>query len=212
MPKNLIGLRFGRLVVIAENEERKNGRKTWLCRCDCGNTTAVMDTALGKSTNSCGCFRKERASQLNLTHGMREDRLYRIWHNMKSRCYDSKHKSFAHYGGRGGTVCDEWKDDFKLFAEWALSHGYAEDLTIDRIDVDGNYDPCNCRWITNKEQQNNRTDSHFITHNGETKTIAEWADVLGVHRDVIYSRLKRGWPEGIAVSMPNLGKRKLKNV
>ena len=206
MKKNLIGRRFGRLVVVAESPERKHGRKTWICRCDCGNETAVIDTSLGKATNSCGCLRRERAAGLNLKHGMHKDRLYRIWGNMRGRCCNPKHKSFVHYGNRGIEVCTEWDSDFKSFADWALSNGYADDLTIDRIDVNGNYEPSNCRWATMKEQQNNRTDSHFVTYNGETKTITEWANCLGVRPDVIFCRLQRGWSKELAVSTPNLGK------
>lgn len=204
--KDLTGQRFGRLVVIAESPERKHGRKTWICRCDCGNEITVIDTAIGKTTNSCGCLRSERAAALNLRHGMHKDRLYRIWHNMKERCYNPQHRSFAHYGNRGVKVCKEWYNDFKSFAEWAISNGYTDNLTIDRIDVNGNYCPENCRWITASEQQNNRTDSHFVTYNGQTKTIAEWANCLGVRPGVICGRLRRGWSEELAVSTPNLGK------
>ena len=148
MPKlnDLTGQRFGRLTVLERTELK------WLCKCDCGNKKIVAGGHLvSGDTKSCGCLR--------IKHGMRNTRLYSIWHGMKERCYNTKHKFYKHYGGRGIKVCEEWKNDFQTFADWALSHGYADNLTIDRIDVNGNYEPSNCQWATNAEQQRNKRNS-----------------------------------------------------
>lgn len=120
-------------------------------------------------------------------------RIYSIWHNMKSRCYYNKSDKYKYYGGRGITVCDEWRDSFKAFYAWAMANGYRDDLTIDRIDVDGNYEPSNCRWIDMLAQNNNTSKNHYITHNGETKTAAEWARQYGINRSLFTTRIRRGW-------------------
>lgn len=120
-------------------------------------------------------------------------RLYSIWHNMKSRCYYPKSEHFQYYGGRGITVCDEWRNSFKTFYEWAVANGYRGDLTIDRKDTNGNYEPSNCRWVDMVAQNNHTSKNNYITHNGETKTTAEWARQYGIHRCVFNNRIRRGW-------------------
>jgi hypothetical protein len=131
---------------------------------------------------------------------------------MKKRCYNPRDKRFVNYGGRGITVCDEWKDDFGAFQKWATDNGYKENLTIDRVNVNGNYCPENCRWATMTQQQRNTTRNRFITAFGETKTMAEWAEQSGIRQDVIKDRLNRlHWTPEDAVSIPTLpkgGKRK----
>lgn len=156
----MIGKRFGRLTVIEESSIRKNATIYWICKCDCGTVTVPLNgTSLRNgTTKSCGCLSVDRLLERNHVHGMCKPRtrLYTIWDNMKQRCGNSNRKEFKNYGGRGITVCDEWKNSFQAFYEWSIANGYADDLTIDREDVNGNYEPSNCRWVTLQEQQKNR--------------------------------------------------------
>ena len=139
-------------------------------------------------------------NKYHLIHGHRNSRLYRIWSNIKTRCYNQNDPHFNRYGGRGITVCDEWKNDFKAFYDWAMSNGYQDDLTIDRIDNDGNYEPCNCRWVTVKEQNRNKRNVKFITYDGRTQTIPEWTKEFGLGKETIRERLKRGWSDEEALT------------
>jgi hypothetical protein len=126
-------------------------------------------------------------------HGKRKTRLYRIWANVKTRCTNKNDPHYNRYGGRGITVCDEWKNDFEAFCNWAMSNDYADDLTIDRIDNNGNYCPSNCRWVTVKEQNQNKRNVILLTYNGETKSAAEWARKLNLGHDTIRQRYRKGW-------------------
>lgn len=181
---NIIGKRFGKLIVLEEIDERKHGSKVYKCQCDCGNITHVARTNLRakNGTKSCGCTHK---ISHNKTHGKTGTRLYRIWVNMKTRCYNKNRLQYNDWGGRGIGVCNEWKDDFMAFYKWAYDNGYNDSLSIDRIDVDGDYEPSNCRWATRKQQANNTRNNVLLTYNGKTQTMTQWAEELGVDNKTI---------------------------
>lgn len=188
---DLTGNRYGRLTVIsrAESKKRKTGgsRTMWNCQCDCGNIVVVDGDHLKSGhSKSCGCITKK--------HGMFGTRIYKIWDSMYQRCYNSNHAAYKDYGGRGITVCDEWLHNFQAFYEWSMSNGYADNLTIDRINVNGNYEPSNCRWATDIEQHNNTRKNRYIEFNGETHTMAEWARITGIKYATLASRIiTKGW-------------------
>ena len=131
----------------------------------------------------------------HLKHGLRNTRLYRIWANIKTRCYNENDPHFERWGKRGIKMCDEWRNDFKVFYDWSMSHGYSDELTIDRIDNDGNYEPQNCRWTTIKEQNKNKRNVKYITYAGKTQTIPEWTKELRLGKETIRKRLKRGYTD-----------------
>lgn len=186
---DLTGERYGRLVVI-EEAEKKGKKRRWRCICDCGNETVVFqnDLRLNKTT-SCGCYHKEVVRDLMYKHGGKsgKERLYTIWNGMKDRCRNQNNQEYRWYGGKGITVCDEWKD-YAVFREWALKSGYNENLTIDRIDSEKNYTPENCRWITaseNSKRAKHPISSRYISINGEVKTESDWARIIGVSQAAI---------------------------
>lgn len=203
---DLTGRQFGRLTVI--KRAKNKGRSTaWECLCECGNETVVLSSHLKSNhTTSCGCFKKERILESIQTHGQAKGehtRLYNIYHGIKKRCYKKSEKSYDHYGGRGITVCAEWQNDFQAFYDWAMANGYADNLTIDRIDVNGNYEPANCRWVDMKNQCNNRRNNHLITYNGKSQTIAQWAAEYGVKYKKLNDRInKLHWSFEKAISTP----------
>lgn len=196
--------KFNRLTVIERAENNKYNRATWLCKCDCGNMIIVSGNALLKSnTKSCGCLRSETVRKSkNKIHGMTDTRIFHCWSAMKDRCTNERHKAYKNYGGRGIRVCDEWLHDFQTFYEWAMENGYSDELSIDRIDNDGNYEPSNCRWITYKEQQNNKRTNHYLEYDGEVKTIAQWAEIVGIKRKVLTQRINNGWTTEKALTTP----------
>lgn len=187
------GKKYNHLTALCFSHIDEKGHQMWLCECDCENHTRKIIRAsylVSGHTTSCGC---QKNKQPNYKHGMCYDRLYGIHQKMISRCYKTYEKSYKNYGGRGIKVCDEWRNSFVAFAEWAKSNGYQEDLTIDRINVNGDYSPDNCRWVNMKIQQNNRRNNHLILFNGEIHTLSEWQDITGISEDNIYARLKLGW-------------------
>ncbi len=168
---DLTGQRFGRLVVVERSDNDKRGRSTWKCQCDCGKYSIQSSTNLREGhVVSCGCARAEFLKTGSITHGKRKSRLYCVWINMKNRCYNPKTHNYHRYGGRGITVCDEWRNDFGKFYEWAMANGYDENApymqcTIDRIDNDKGYSPNNCRWADAKTQVHNRSVSRKENRN-----------------------------------------------
>ena len=171
MVKDLTGQKFGRLTVISQNgftSPNKYGQRhaIWYCKCDCGNYIERTTDVLKRGKSSCGCREKEvlrDMSRKNTTHNMTHTRLYRIYKGMISRCYYKSSQRYNAYGGRGIKVCDEWKNDRSKFFDWAINNGYKEDLTIERINVNGNYEPSNCCWIPMSEQYKNKQSNSIIT-------------------------------------------------
>jgi hypothetical protein len=157
-------MRFGRLTVEKDVGRDKRKQVLWLCKCECGHKITTIGTRLlTRITSSCGCLRKEFAKSTKTKHGLsinlktgKRSRLYNTWKKMKQKCFNPNDPKYPDYGGRGITVCQQWKSDFKAFHDWALSNGYDDKLTIDRTNNDGNYEPGNCRWADKKTQANNR--------------------------------------------------------
>lgn len=181
--KDLTEKKFGRLTVLKRAEgNTKDHRALWLCRCSCGNEIITSShNLLSGDCKSCGCLHRDRAKNLNASHRLSKTRPYNIWCNMKERCYNPKHHHYKWYGDKGITICDEWKNDFKSFYDWALNNGYQDDLTIERIDVNGNYCPENCTWIPLKEQARNRRDN--LKYLGLTQS--EWDTQLGLYKGAL---------------------------
>lgn len=189
--KDMSGLKFGRLTVIEFVGYDKYRSAQWKCKCDCGNEVIVDGRCLRRSnTKSCGCLNKDShiTHPNHKIHGMSGTRIYRIWKAMKARC---SNQNDVLYGGRGIIVCDEWKS-FVPFYKWAIKNGYDENKSIDRINVNGNYSPDNCRWSLISEQANNKRNNKRITINGETYNALEWSKITGVSYQTIWKRMKKG--------------------
>ena len=185
--QDLSGQKFGKLTAIKVVGKSKKGESIWECLCDCGNITKSTCSNLKRGhTKSCGCYKKICC----VTHHEANTRLYKIWKGIKNRCCNKRTPQYCDYGGRGITVCDQWLKNYINFRDWALANGYEDNLTIDRINNDGNYEPNNCRWVNNKIQSNNRRDNCFITYLGETLTISQWGDRLGIDATTIRARYK----------------------
>ena len=201
-----IGKRFGLLTVEGFAYKDEFGKHYFKCRCDCGNEKIISAYELGRKrykNQSCGCYKRK-------INGLYKSRIHRIHRGMISRCYCKNAPYYKWYGGIGISVCDDWKDNnngFLNFYNWAMQNGYSDNLTIDRIDNNRNYEPSNCRWITQEEQANNKRNNHNITFSGKTQTIAEWAKTIGIRPSNIYSRIfNSGWSEEEALTIPILRK------
>lgn len=199
--KDISGQRFGRLVAIKKDhciwdKETRRSENYWLFKCDCGKEKVINKySVLSGKTSSCGCLNIEKTKDRNLKHGLfkTEKRLYRCWQDMKNRCYNKKRKKYKNYGERGIIVCDEWKNNFEAFFKWSKENNYSDDLTLDRIDVNGNYEPQNCRWATPKEQANNTRKNHKITLNGITKNLCEWLKIYNIYSGSYWRWRKKGF-------------------
>ena len=192
---DLVGQRFGRLTV-QEFAGRHKQLSYWYCLCDCGNTKRILSSSLrGGKTKSCGCLNKELIARRSTTHGQLLNRLitsiYRIWHHMMQRCYNPKDNDYKNYGGRGIRVCERWHKFENFFADMGNP---PEGMTLDRKDNDGDYCLENCRWATREEQNNNTRKNVWYEHNGERKTIAQWARSMCIKVSTLGMRLnKYGW-------------------
>lgn len=189
---DLAGKQFEALKVLVRSTDRGNGQRPvvkWECQCECGKRVVVKsDSLLSGHTKSCGCRK--------VKHGFsNKERLYETWKNMLRRCLDPKNKRWDQYGGRGITICREW-NAYLTFRSWALANGYRDDLSIDRIDVDGNYCPENCRWSDAKTQANNTSRNHYFDYCGERLTMSQLAERLDVTYSTLQHRVERGQPIG----------------
>jgi hypothetical protein len=198
--KDLTGQKFGKLTVIkrGDNYITPSGKPVtmWLCNCECDNeiTTAGYSLTSGK-TASCGCFGKEQRLKSNTKHGLSHSRINSIYRNMKSRCYNPNTPKYHNHGGRGISVCDEWLDKEQgliNFYEWAMQNNYSDNLTLDRIDNNGNYNPHNCKWSTYEEQNFNRRNNRLFTINGETKSAKEWCILTDTNINTFWQRDLKG--------------------
>lgn len=194
--KDLTGKRYGRLQVIGVDDTRNTRKTFWYCQCDCGNIKSIRSDILQSgNTRSCGCLKKEQ-DKINLVKNHYEikaagTRLYDTWQGMKARCYNKNDARYGKYGGRGITICDEWLNSFPTFRDWALNNGYADTLTIDRIDNDGCYCPENCRWATNKEQANNRRSNVTIQIGNSKRSLKEWCGIFQLDYGTVSARYHR---------------------
>ena len=200
---DLAGKKYGRLMVLEYDGQNHRGKSMWKCLCDCGGTIIVTGAHLTSGhTQSCGCYGAEILKDRVTTHGMTKTRLYNIWQGMLKRCYYKGATSYRHYGDKGIVVCEKWHD-FETFRDWAITHGYSDDLTIDRIDNSGDYSPENCRWVDINTQLRNTSRNHFIEFNGETHCMKDWASILGINYRTLQQRVNvYGWSVERAFTTP----------
>ena len=199
---SLIGKKFGRLEVVSQLDRDKHGHWHWLCRCECGVELTPSGQALKSgNTKSCGCLNREATGNRRRTHGQSKDPTYRNWCAMKERCYSEPHKNYDLYGGRGIAVCGRWRESFEMFLADMGPRPFPR-ATVERRDTNGNYEPDNCQWATQREQTRNKRNNHLLTVDGETKTIADWSERFGINQRMILKRLTRGWTPSDAVKLP----------
>jgi hypothetical protein len=201
---DMMGWRFGRLVVTGRAEAR-NGRTQWRCSCDCGSECVVRAECLrAEVTKSCGCLSRERAAEGNSTHGHsrvgKRTKAYHAWASMIKRCTNPHICNWSDYGGRGIVVCDRWRDFVAFHAD--MGEPPSPQHSLDRIEVDGNYEPGNCRWATPEDQASNRRTSVLLTMDGQTMTLEQWGRATGIKSKTISSRIKQGWTVEDALCTP----------
>ena len=192
--EDLSGKKFGKLLVLFYIGKTgcKDKRPSWFCKCDCGNYHIVKNKYLKNGDcTSCGCANLENAYKLNRTHGdtsksSKYHRLNRIWSAIKTRTSNKNNPSYKEYGERGIKMCEEWFNSYEKFKKWSIENGYADNLTIDRIDVNGNYEPSNCRWATDEEQRNNKQNTIRISFNGDIMSLKQFCSKVGLPYKTIY--------------------------
>lgn len=189
--KDLTNQKFGKLLVV-EKACTKNGKVYWKCLCNCGKTTYATTSNLRcNKIKSCGCVKNEILVKRSTKHNQRNTKLYEVWKSIKQRCLNPNNKAFVNYGKRGILICEDWKNDFINFYNWSIKNGYSEGLSIDRINVDGNYEPSNCRWTTRIVQANNTRTNRYITIDNETKSLADWCRHFNISYSLVYQREKK---------------------
>lgn len=215
--KDLTGQQFGRLVVIHLEDDYVSPsgyrKKRWMCHCDCGKDVIVWaGNLISGHTQSCGCQHLEKIASGNTKHGIRYSRIYSIWCGIIARCENPKSEYYDKYGGRGIKICEDWRNNPLAFYEWSVANGYSDDLSIDRKDNDGNYEPSNCRWSNRIEQANNTSRNHYITYGNKTLTISQWAREIGLNSKTIADRLALGWEAELALTTPIKVGNRYKNI
>ena len=193
---DMIGKKYGRLTILNLHHKDKNSRLFYLCRCDCGDEKIINGERIRKGkTKSCGCYNREITKSRSIKHNMRYTKIYNVWRNIKERCISNN----KDYGGRGIKVCDEWLNNFKAFYEWSIKNGYIEKIengkniiSLDRIDVNGNYEPSNCRWVTNDIQCNNKRNNLFVNYKDTKYTVSQ----LSKKFNIKYEKLRKAYHKG----------------
>lgn len=194
--QDLTGRKFGRLLVLGRCNDRLGF--FWTCRCDCGSERVASSDALRRGkVRSCGCLRVDANVAKSRRHGKSKTRVHQIWLAMRSRCQNPNMRAYHRYGGRGIKVCDRWREFEKFLADMGEP---GERESIDRIDNDGNYEPGNCRWVTQKAQMRNRHCNRLLTFQGKTQTVVEWAEELQISEDVLGRRVRKGWDAARALT------------
>lgn len=188
-------------IVKVLGKRKSNQYSTMIeCKCECGNTTLLFPYLFeNKKVISCGCLRHISHRTI---HNLSKENLYHIWEGIRLRCNSPKREKYKIYGARGIKICDEWENDYLSFREWALNNGYAPNLSIDRIDNNGNYEPSNCRWVDRKTQQRNRRNCIYITYNNKTQCLVEWCEELNLNYKTINNRILNGWDKIKAITTP----------
>lgn len=191
MPRVYIKREIGDVIENGAELVERIDNRLWKIKCRCGNVFISQPSETSGRCQKCG---GEVRTKSITKHGEsfvkngRATRLYNIWLGVRTRCYNKKNAMYKHYGGRGIKMCEEW-NDYIVFKSWAMKSGYSENLSLDRIDVNGNYEPDNCRWATQKEQMRNTRKNHFITFRGETKTMVEWSEITGIKYHTLKNRI-----------------------
>lgn len=199
------GIPDSRWTVLEKVASLDGKNSFYLCECSCERHTKKViarHSLVSGNSKSCGCLSSEKSSERAGTHRMSGTRIHNIWKSMKERCYNPNHDQYKDYGGRGIIICDEWKNNFLNFYNWGVNNGYQDDLTIDRINNDGIYEPNNCRWSTRKEQGNNQRTNHLLTYNNKTQTMSQWADEVRLNPSTLQTRISRGWSVPDALFRP----------